>query len=671
MTTPPKIPEVTDEDVAWIADIMGLDGLDDPRQAFLKRSGTFDVSACPGSGKTTLVVAKLAIMARKWPHKTSGICVLSHTNVAREEIQNKLGHTPVGHRLLGYPHFIDTIHTFANRFLALPYLQSNGYPSPLIDDDVAKAFRWNVLQGQERWKYESWLNRRNASINDFTFTDSDFSVALVSREFKVATHTPSYQKAKHIVKESAKAGRFRYEEMFVWAEHLMQIHPEISDALSHRFPLVLMDEIQDTSQRQAALLHSIFDRGAALCEIQRVGDPNQEIFKTGQDQNTADPFPDQGEGRTMTIASSRRFGKPIADLANPHAIIPVDGGGLKGNGPSKATDHVDHGRNVIIIFPDNDCSNVLQTFGAHLLETFDDDALALGDCVAVGGVHRPASEDIMPGHNKYPRSVEHYWADYSVENAKINRHPKTLSGYLHHARNLRKTDSENGPAIASFATGIQRLVREIGAPRVELERRRKHKAIRTILEGETDARRQYDEIINTYITNMNPITADLWAEKTEQFLAIANKLCEGEVNEKLGADFLIWEEPSVLPEQPDDGVGNTDNVCVIDANNRQVSIRLGSIHQAKGQTHFSTLLLSTFNRTHSSDRIIHWLCGDKSGGLNIGVQDTTLLKGTYVAMTRPTHLVGVAIRNSAIVENRKATLAKLQARGWHVTDLCA
>lgn len=671
MKPPPSIPEVTDEDVAWIAEIMGLDGLDDARQAFLKRPGTFDVSACPGSGKTTLVVAKLAIMARKWPHKTSGICVLSHTNVAREEIQNKLGHTPVGHRLLGYPHFIDTIHTFANRFLALPFLHSNGYPSPLIDDDVAKAYRWKVLQGQERRNYETWLNRRHASIDDITFTDSNFSVALNSRNFPTAAHTPTYQKAKLIVEASAQAGRFRYEEMFVWAEHLMQTHPEISDALSHRFPLVLMDEIQDTSQRQAALLHSIFDRGAAHCGIQRVGDPNQEIFKTGQSQNTADPFPDQGEGRTMTIASSRRFGKPIADLANPHAVISVGGGGLKGNGPSKATDHVDHGRNVIIIFPDNDCSNVLQTFGAHLLETFDDGTLALGDCVAVGGVHRPASEDIMPEHNKYPRSVEHYWADYSVENAKIDRHPKTLSGYLHHARNLRKTDSENGPAIASFATGIQRLVRDIGIPRHELERRRKHKAIRTILEGETDARTQYDEIINTYITNMNPITADLWAEKTDQLLTIANKLCEGEANEKLGADFLIWEEPSVLPEQRDDGVENTDNICVIDADDRQVSIRLGSIHQAKGQTHFATLLLSTFQNHHSSDKIINWLCGDKSGGAGEKSQNLARLKGTYVALTRPTHLVGVAVRNSAIVGDREATLAKLQARGWHVTDLCA
>lgn len=668
MTTPPKIPDVTDEDVAWIAGIMGLEGLDDARQAFLKRSGTFDVSACPGSGKTTLVVAKLAIMARKWPHKTSGICVLSHTNVAREEIQKKLGHTPVGHRLLGYPHFIDTIHTFANRFLALPYLQSNGYPSPLIDDDVAKAYRWRVLQGQDRRNYETWLSRRHASIDDITFTDSDFSVALNSRNFPTASHTPTYQKAKQIVEASAQAGRFKYEEMFVWAEHLLQTYPEISAALSHRFPLVLMDEMQDTSQRQVNLLHSIFDRGAALCGIQRVGDPNQEIFKTGQDQNLADPFPDQSEDHTMTIASSRRFGKPIADLANPQAVVSIDDGGLKGDGPNNATNHVDHGRNVIIVFPDNDCSNVLQAFGIHLLETFDDDTLALGDCVAVGGVHRSTSENIAPGHNKYPRSVKHYWAGYRAENTKTDRHPKTLSGYLHHAQELARTGFEIGPSIATFATGVHRLVRDIGTPRSELERRRKHKAIRTVLDDKTAALSQYDAFLNTYITRLNPITADLWAEKAEHLLGIASNLCNGDSNEALGADFMKWEEPPALLDQQDDCV---DNTCVINAERRQVPIRLGSIHQAKGQTHFATLLLSTFNRTHSSARIIHWLCGDRSGGLNIGVQDRTLLKGTYVAMTRPTHLVGVAIRNSAIVGDREVTLAKLQARGWHVTDLCA
>lgn len=104
------IPEITDHDIDWVRGLMRLDALDPPRRAFLTASHTLDVAACPGSGKTTLIVAKLAILSKKWPHRSKGICVLSHTNVAREEIQRRLGSTGVGQRLLGYPHFIDTIH---------------------------------------------------------------------------------------------------------------------------------------------------------------------------------------------------------------------------------------------------------------------------------------------------------------------------------------------------------------------------------------------------------------------------------------------------------------------------------------------------------------------------------------------------------------------------------
>ena len=141
----------------------------------------------------------------------------------------------------------------------------------------------------------------------------------------------------------------------------------------------------------------------------------------------------------------------------------------------------------------------------------------------------PASEDITPGHNKYPRSVEHYWADYRAGNAKIDKHPKTLSGYLHQAQELARTGLEIGPAIATFTTGIQRLIRDIGTPRFELERRRKHKAIRTVLESKADVLAQYDDFIQAYITGLCPITANLWDEKAEQLLVIANNLCEGEI----------------------------------------------------------------------------------------------------------------------------------------------
>ena len=92
----PLIPEVVDEDIKWVRRVMDLPTFDQPRQEFLREHTTLDVSACPGSGKTTLIVAKLAIMARKWPHHAKGICVLSHTNAAREEIQHRLRGTVSG-----------------------------------------------------------------------------------------------------------------------------------------------------------------------------------------------------------------------------------------------------------------------------------------------------------------------------------------------------------------------------------------------------------------------------------------------------------------------------------------------------------------------------------------------------------------------------------------------
>ena len=85
---------ITDDDIAWVESIMGHGiQFDEPRRNVIKNLESVDVQAFPGSGKTTTLVAKLAILAKKWPYSNAGICVLSHTNVAREEIEKRLGNT--------------------------------------------------------------------------------------------------------------------------------------------------------------------------------------------------------------------------------------------------------------------------------------------------------------------------------------------------------------------------------------------------------------------------------------------------------------------------------------------------------------------------------------------------------------------------------------------------
>jgi len=304
----PDLPEITDEDIEWVCKLMRLDPLDGPRCTFLKASSTIDVTACPGSGKTTLVVAKLAILVRKWPYKTKGICVLSHTNVAREEIQQRLCSTGIGQRLLSYPHFIDTIHGFVNRFLALPWLNSNGYPSPTIDNDVTSAFRRGVL-GREYFTIQNFLEQKHGNFDQLRICTPDLCFNLGGKPFPAGPTSKSFQLARKAIEASASAGYFCYDEMFVLARALLDGFPAATSWLKRRFPLIMLDEMQDTFELQGEMLHKLFPRNAPDIVVQRVGDPNQAIFDSDDDNSDmTDPFPDPCTNRCSCVSNSHRFG---------------------------------------------------------------------------------------------------------------------------------------------------------------------------------------------------------------------------------------------------------------------------------------------------------------------------------------------------------------------------
>ncbi len=142
---------------------------DKPRRNILRSNESFDVVACPGSGKTTLLVAKLAMLAKRWSHSRRGICVLSHTNVARQEVEKKLADTSAGQRVLAYPHFVGTIHGFVNEFLALPTLRSEGQAVRLIDDDASGEYCRRLLHCDGNYyTARQFFERREANSPDRT-----------------------------------------------------------------------------------------------------------------------------------------------------------------------------------------------------------------------------------------------------------------------------------------------------------------------------------------------------------------------------------------------------------------------------------------------------------------------------------------------------------------------
>ena len=102
--------QISDQDIQAAEELLLPHGAHFPEDArnVIRCWHSTDVAACPGSGKTTVLLAKLKLLADRMPLENgAGICVLSHTNVAVNEIKNRL--SDYADRLLSYPNYIGTI----------------------------------------------------------------------------------------------------------------------------------------------------------------------------------------------------------------------------------------------------------------------------------------------------------------------------------------------------------------------------------------------------------------------------------------------------------------------------------------------------------------------------------------------------------------------------------
>ena len=668
------IPEITDEDIRWVRLLMRLDPFDEPRCHFLKRRSTVDLSACPGSGKTTLIVAKLAILARKWPHRTKGICVLSHTNVAREQIERRLGRTVVGQRLLAYPHFIDTIHGFVNRFLALPWLYSNGYPSPTIDDDVTTAYRRGVLGNKDYWSVQSFLAKKYSGFDRLRICGRDLSFDLGGKSFPAKHSAQSFQRAKRAIEIAAQAGYFCYDEMFVWANALLEDHADLPDWLALRFPLVILDEMQDTFERQETLLNAVFPRGSDQIVVQRVGDPNQEIFDLPDaGTSSADPYPDPDPARCLGIPNSYRFGNEIAGFASPFAVHQVGTNGLSGVGPKGSGAAAQECKHAIFVFPDNSTNGVLDAFGKHVLDALGDALVTEGTVHAVGHVHQD-DPDVSPGHAHYPKSVGHYWDGYAVEISRKDPNPRTLAQYVRVAQGLVADGRILSPGVEKIAAGTLELARRLGEiGDLKRKARTHHRVVVDALEGDAESLAAYRNLLSRYLVEKITLSEDSWPSHAEDFSAVAANLYDGETDTSKAERFLTWPEddPSLGAAASSSSIDAGPNVFRFNNSSGTIDIRLGSIHSVKGQTHLATLLLSTYWHDHSAKRMMPWLLGQKVNEKEAGNRDIQRLLHTYVAMTRPCYLFCLAVPRLALGGDQAIDqiIATLKGRGWHIAEI--
>lgn len=610
---------------------------DTERSTVLLHNGSCDVQAAPGSGKTTLLGAKLALIADKWPYARRGVCVLSHTNVARSEIEARLRATPNGAALLSYPHFVGTIQSFVHTFLALPYLRAYDIAVEVVDDTVFedKAFAYV----EHDWTLRAWL--KNAEfvarpvIANLRWEGPELTLGAATGKLPGAGK--SLTRLEAMKKELSLRGIFRYDDMFAFAAALLKESPSTKQTISHRFPLLFVDEMQDTSGAQDELLQSVF--GCSV--VQRYGDINQAILGDGT-PGGASSFPITG---FLNISSSLRFPSSLASVAN---CLRREGAAVVGMGRPAARPA------TFLVYDDGSIGNVVPHFGQLLNQVFTPEDLLSAPVKALCAKKQGQS------HKGLGRHIVDYWPAYD---SRVGGPATNRATLIEVFRNARVSTLHTGPIASqvSDAKGaLLRFLRIAGCGHAK-QARSWQAYERVLKEAGIDLACLHGLIRETVLTAGSVTTPDGWASAVQTMHAVAGSVLELPISP---AEMLAKSELAFVEDVTSDSVVQRGNRCNIDAGERRFTIELCTIAGAKGETHLATLVLESFHKS-SFDiaAALPYLCGERDAAKVSTDTVARHLKNLFVAVTRPRRFLCLAIHRQRLSAEYEA---KLRSLGWLV-----
>lgn len=242
----------------------------------IERSGRFVLRACPGSGKTFTVGLRLADRLLHWEPRHTGIATLSFTNVACAEIEATLALAGWS-RGVRAPHFLGTLDSFIDTFIFLPF-----------GHRVMGCTKRPVLVGFDGrpWSQTgAWAwGKANGNCYQNGCTLANFSWNLQNEFIDVRPSPPSCELGHRVCKSMktrfVKTGHATQTDAAYWAVQILTQFPCIAKALARRFPEIIVDEVQDTSEAQMKVIDLLVEAG--LKEVMLVGDPDQAIYEWRQ-----------------------------------------------------------------------------------------------------------------------------------------------------------------------------------------------------------------------------------------------------------------------------------------------------------------------------------------------------------------------------------------------------
>lgn len=290
-----------------------LENLDpEQREAAESLIGPTCILAGAGTGKTRTVTHRIAYGIAKGYFSANRVLALTYTNRAAGELRSRLRQLGIG------AVSVKTFHAAALSQLEFFWPQFAGVPAPTVLEskarlisqvaDAAKirldAGALRDFAGEIEWRKYSMLSME------------DYAAQVKSRP-KVAGLSPAKNLELQQAYEDAKikAQRVDWEDVLVLTLGMLRAEPRALAHVQQQYRFFTVDEYQDISPLQHALLDTWLGNHSDLCVV---GDPNQTIYSfTGATseflQNFGSRYPD---ANVIQLTRNYRSTQQIVSFAN-------------------------------------------------------------------------------------------------------------------------------------------------------------------------------------------------------------------------------------------------------------------------------------------------------------------------------------------------------------------
>lgn len=225
--------------------------------------------AVPGSGKTTVLVARLGYMILCRNINPKRILAMTFSKQAARDMHIRF--CKVFGEQLGAAVEFRTIHSVALEIVNR-YAQVVHRPAPRLESDNTKLVTDILRQMQDEYPSESEIAEACAAITYI----KNLSIApedILKQDFSTPKMDKVYEEYQQILKDKQWMD---YDDQIVFALQILKGKPAILEEFRNRFSYICVDEAQDTSKSQHELLQLLV---GGCGNVFMVGDEDQSIYR--------------------------------------------------------------------------------------------------------------------------------------------------------------------------------------------------------------------------------------------------------------------------------------------------------------------------------------------------------------------------------------------------------